>query len=162
MAEIDYVAKDVKVSQEAVFNMSELYRFIKNWFIQHRYFFFEKEYLEFLKEGGKSASIKWTANRKMDDYTKFHIEVRIRFKDLKTVKTNKGMLNKGEVSFKFEAYLEKDYENNWEANFFTKFLRGVYDKFIIRGKLERYSAELLDEMYDVYNEVKAYLNICKV
>lgn len=159
MAEIDYVIREIKVGQEAVFNLAELYKYIKDWFTKHRYVFFEKEYLEFLKEGGKSASIKWQAKRKIDDYIRFNIEARIRFKDLKEVRGKKVNLVKGGVSFKFESFLEKDYEDNWEANFLTKFMRSIYDKLIIKDKIERLQEELKEETYDVFNEVKAFLKL---
>lgn len=159
MSEIDYVIREIKVGQEAVFNMAELYEYIKSWFVKHRYVFFEKEYLEFLKEGGKSASIKWQAQKKIDDYVKFHIEARIKFKDIKEVKGGKANLVKGSISFKFESFLEKDYEDNWEINFISKFMRSIYDKFIIRDKIGRLENELREETYEVFNEVKAFLKL---
>ena len=42
-----------------------------------------------------------------------------------------------------------------------KFLREVYDKFIIRRRLEDYEEQIHDEVYELMNEVKAFLNLYK-
>lgn len=165
MAEIDYVVpvnKPLKVTAESVFDMHDLYRHMRRWLDEHKYITFEKEYRDWMKESGRSASIKLDPWKKVDDYTKLHIEIRIKFKDLKEVETKSGVLNKGEVMVKFESYIEKDYENRWENNFMTRFMRALNDHFFIRDKLELYKQELQDDTYDMFNEIKSFLGLHKV
>ena len=50
----------------------------------------------------------------------------------------KVKMNSGVVEIKFSAVLVKDYENRWEDAPVWKFLRGVYDKYLIRGRIEDY------------------------
>ena len=69
--------------------------------------------------------------------------------------------NKGNVSAKFVSYLEKDYEDSWENNPLSKFLRSVYDKFAIKSKFDQYSEQLKEDTYAVFNETKAYLDLHK-
>ena len=45
---------------------------------------------------------------------------------------------------------------NYERN---KFFRGLYDRFLIGFKIDKLTKELADETYDIYNEVKDYLNL---
>ena len=165
MSEIDYVIppnKPLKVTQDAVFNMHDLYRHIRSWLDNNGYITFEKDYRDWVRESGRSAKIKLAPWKKVDDYIKFYISVKIGFKDLKDVETKSGLLNKGEVSVKFEAYIEKDYENKWENNFMTRFMRSLYDHFFAVDRITRYKKELQDESYELFNEVKSFLGIHKI
>ena len=65
--------------------------------------------------------------------------------------------DKGTVEVKFTAYLERDYENRWEANPFLKFLRGIYDKYIIRNTIVSYRDALAAETDEINAQVKAFL-----
>lgn len=160
MSEIDYVhspSRPLKVSQDSTFDMQELYKLGRLWFDKHNYDFYEKEYLSTQKEESKSASIKWEAERKVDDYIKFHIETRVKFKNLRDVQGKKKMLNSGEVSFTIEAYIEKDYESSWEKGFMTKFLRAVYDTFVLRSKIEKDKERLDREAKEFFHEIRTFL-----
>ncbi len=162
MAEIDYVhppSKPLKVVQESTFDMNQLYKLGRSWFGKHGYDFFEKEYVSSQREDAKNASIKWEAEREVDDYVKFHIEVRIKFKNLREVQGKKKVLNSGEVSFSIEAYLAKDYEARWEKGFMSKFIRGVYDMFVIRGKIDKDKQRLDREAREFFNEIRMFLKL---
>ena len=159
MAEFDYVPGPLKVSQEATFDMMELYKLGRSWYKKHGYDFYEKEYISSHKEDARNASIKWEGERKVDDYIRFHVEVRVKFKNLRDVQGKKKMMNTGEVSFSIESYIEKDYESNWESGFMTKFIRGVYDTFIIRGKIDKDKERLEREANELYNEVRTFLKV---
>lgn len=161
MSEFDYVhppSSPLKVVQDSTFDMNELYKLGRSWFDKHRYDFYEKEYISSQKEEDvKNASIKWEADRKVDDYVKFHIESRIKFKNLREVEGKKKILSSGEVSVSTEAFLELDYDGDWDKGFMARFVRGVYDKFIISGKIEKDKAGLDKETLDFFNEVRTFL-----
>lgn len=159
MSEIDYVIPALGVSQEAVFEFDELYKMMKKWFDDHSYDFLEKEYLDAQEEGSTSSSIKWEAERKVDDYMKFHIEARIKCSNIKQVVQKNKKAVSGIVAIKFECFLEKDYEDNWEKNFMMKFMREVYDKFLLKGKFDKYAEELKEETYDIFNQTKSFLRL---
>lgn len=162
MPEIDYVIPEyapLVVSQEVVFNISDLYKHIKSWFDFHGYDFYEKEYHDKLKEGAKNIVIKWKGERKIDDYLRFNIKVSIKFSNIIEVNTKKGVMNKGKVTFEFKSFLEKDYNKKWSANFMQKFLREVYDKFIISNQINARMDELKNETYEIYHEVKSFLKL---
>jgi len=166
MSEKDYVVpvnKPLKITQTAVFNMHDLYKHIRSWVDEHSYITFEKNYQDWtLKDGSKKASVKLATWKKVDDYTKYHLEIGIKFKDLTEVETKNGIMNKGTVIVKIESFLEKDYEDRWENSFMTRFIRSLYDYFILGDKVDTFKKELLDDSYDIYNEVKAFLGIHKI
>ena len=68
-------------------------------------------------------------------------------------------MNKGYIEIKFSAILEKDYEHRWEDTAFIKFLRGVYDRYIIKGRIDSYEDKLMDEVDEVVVQTKSFLAI---
>jgi len=162
MPEVDYAVpaySPLVVSQEAVFNVSDLYKHIKAWFDFHGYDFYEKQYIDKDLEDGKEFKLKWVTEKKIDDYLRVHIDMTIKFEKVSSVKTKKGMMNKGKVTFKFESFLEKDWDDKWSRNFFYLFMRECYDKFVAGNYMDAKMEELRKQTYEVYNEVKAFLKL---
>ena len=160
MAEIDWMLKDVKVAVDDAVNIKSLYKLLKNWLIKFRYDYYEKEHIEDMKpEDAKNISIKMEADKKIDDYTKFHIELRLKGKDLKPVMRDKELCVKGNVSVSFEAFLENDYEGKWDSPFYLKLYRTVYDKYIASDKYEKNANNLKDEANDLITKTKSFLRV---
>ena len=98
MSEKVFVAKDIKISQKAIFDMSDLYKVMYKWFKNHGFEFREEEYLEKMEPKGKHLEIKWYADKKYNDYVKFIIEIKFLVLGLNTVEVEvEGMKKK--VSF---------------------------------------------------------------
>ncbi|MBU2634613.1 MAG: hypothetical protein KJ674_05215 [Nanoarchaeota archaeon] len=158
MAEIDYVIPEITITKEGIIDLQELYSLLKKHLIERKYDLEEKKHD--VKEG--SFEIKWASFKKVDDYTKFNIDLGINGSNIKEIKLKKVKAFSGNFKIKFESYLGKDYEDSFENNPILKFFRTLYDNFILRDKFNQYNKELKDETYAIYNEVKAYLNIKKL
>ena len=78
-------------------------------------------------------------------------EVEIEGKKVKT--------NKGEVEIVFKANIIKDYEKRWEDKPLWKFLRGIYEKYIIRETIDEFEDDLEDDVKDMIKDLKAFLRI---
>ena len=159
MTEFDYVVYEIKVAKEGVFDLKEVYKIIKEFFTQKDYYLIEKE--QSFSDNG-TLKVKWEGSRKVDDYTEFVIEVTISGSGVKEVKLKNKDSFSGNFSIKFESNMKKDYEEKWENSPIPKFFRGLYDKFIIGSKFDRYSKDLKEETYALYNEVKSYIGVNKV
>lgn len=162
MPQIDFLAKGLKIKQKSVFDLTELYKLLYRWFELHGYDFQELEYKESIEAGGKHLEIRWIADKKMDDYVKFVIRPSFLVLGLQDVEieTQEGKVKtqKGEVEMRFDCYLEKDYDDKWKTPL-MRFLRGVYDKFIIKSRIEGYEGEILEELRSLMDEAKAFLNL---
>ena len=160
MSELDIVFNG-KVKQRGIFDFQELYNFTYNWFVDKDYLITEKVYTEKAKEDGKEVEIEWEAKRKISDYFRFVIKVNWRILGMKDVEVmregDKVKINKGYPEIKVRAILEKDYEHRWEGNAFLKFLRGVYDRYIIIGRIEKYEEKIYEETDEFLSQVKAFL-----
>ncbi len=165
MAEKDNVfEQDFK--QKGFFNYVELYNFCFNWFKEHRYKILEDSYTEKLQGNGKEILIKWTALKKVSDYFKEEIKISWHILGLTDAEVmvgdKKEKTNKGEVKIKIAADLIRDYEENWDKTAFYKFIRGIYDKYIIRNTKDLYEDRLADAAREFYNDAKAFLNLAVV
>lgn len=162
MAEKDQIFSG-KTKYTGIWDFKETYRFVYDWFIDKGYKLVEKGYSEKIKPDGKEIEIKWEAKRKISDYFRFMIKADWRILGMTSVEVQKGgakvKMNKGYIEIKFSAILVKDYEHRWENNAFIKFLRGAYDRYIIKSRISDYEDRLLAEVDEVIAQTKSFLTI---
>ena len=161
MAEIDYVIRDLKISQRAQFNMIELYKTLKSWFEINRYNFFEKEYEDTIKKQKKSVKIRWEGQKEIDDYTRLIIKVILKLDNYEIIETKKEKIVDSKILVSFESSIESDYEERWEKKPIWKFIRSVSDKYFTAKKREMFEKELKEDTYDIFNKIKTFLNLYK-
>ena len=53
----------------------------------------------------------------------------------------------------------KDYEKRWQDKPVHKFLRSMYEKYIIREAIEEYENDLKDDTKEMIKDTKAFLRI---
>lgn len=156
------IVKD-QIGKDGYFNYFQLYNLIMNWFNDRGYDVFEKKYAEKLKDEGKKIDTKWQCYRPITDYFKFEFVIKFDITGMSDVTIErdgkKEKTNKGDLKFNIEANLMKDYEARWENKPFWKFLRGVYDNYVLRTTNDEYADKLLNEATELINEVKAFLEI---
>lgn len=151
-----------KLKQTGIVDFRELYKFAYDWLIDEGYFVIEKEYNEKIKPSEKEVVLKWEAFRKISDYFRFYLKLSWRVimtpveieKDGKKIKAERAY-----VEIKIDGILEKDYEHRWENSGFLKFLRGVYDRYLVRGRIENYEIKLYEEIEEFRREVKGFLTL---
>ena len=160
MAEIDYVVRNLELRYSGVFNLLEVYKIIKDFFKDNGYLLMEREHEEKRKEL-KGTKIKFEASKKVDDYNKLVIRTRVDAGDYEDVDVKNKRLAKGSLTISFDTYIERDYEGYYENKPLRKFLRVIYDRYIVGAKHEKYEKELKDEVYELYNELKEFLNLYK-
>ncbi len=161
MAESDLVVSDLKITKEGIFNFEDLYKTIKSWLEFHKYDFFEKNYEDITKTEAKNVKIKFEAVRKIDDYHKFGMELTLKVGDHKIVLSNdkKKKLVQGSLLVVIGASIISDYEGEWEDKPMKKFFRGIYDKYVQADKRMMLNNELKEDTSNLYNEIKAFLNL---
>jgi len=152
-----------KIKDSTIFDFKELYEFMYHWLVDEGYDVIEKKYTEKMDARGKELEIEWNAYKKVSDYFRFRINVRWYINSLVDVEVEengkKRKMNKGTIEIKFAADLEKDYEHRWENNPIAKFLRNVYDRYVIRGRIEYYEGRIFSETDELIAQVKSFLAI---
>ena len=151
-----------QLKQKGFFNYDALYNFMFIWLKDENFDVSEEKYEEKLTSAGKEIKIKWVATKEISDYFRNKIEVVwhiVTMTDAEVeIEGKKVKTNKGEVKIKFKGILERDYEKRWEDKPMWKFLRGIYDKYIIRTTMEQYEIKLFKKSSEFFEEVKSFLN----
>lgn len=160
MAEKDLIYA-LKIKHKGVWNFKDTYQFLYRVIDDLGYFIIEKTYNEGVGGEGKTIEIEWLALRKISDYFRYNIAIRWFVTTLTDVEVTKGnekiKTNKGALELTMKAYLEKDYESRFETHPLLKFLRGVYDKYIIRPRILAYEDKLVAETDEIAAQLKSYL-----
>lgn len=162
MSQKDWIVQNIKFKQTAIVDLSELYKHMWRWFDLYGYDVFETEYRDSDEPEGKHLEIKWYAEKKVDDYVKFVIKTSFLVTGMTKVEIErqgqKIGANKGTLEIKFDAFLEKDYDDKWTGPI-QRFLREIYDKLLIKKRIENYEDMLNTELYKYIDELKAFVNV---
>ena len=160
MSEKDKIS-EIKVTYDGVFDFKEVYSFLYTLLSDWNYNIDEKVYTEKSKGDSKELEIKWEAERKVSDYFKFQLNVEWRILGMKDVEITKdgkkSKANSGKVEIKISGYLIRDYEEKWSSTPFFRFIRGIYDKYLIGQTKEDYEEKIGDEIKEASDQLKAFL-----
>lgn len=162
MVEKDKITEE-KVKYNGFFNFKEVYQFVYRWLNEEDYDVEEKKYVEEVSGDAKKVELIWEASKKITDYFKIQLKLSWRVLGLKDVEVEKDgkkiKTNKGSFEVKITGTLVRDYRGGWDATPFTKFLRGIYDKYIIEGTMDKFESKTFGDVNDLAEEIKAFLTI---
>jgi hypothetical protein len=71
----------------------------------------------------------------------------------------KEKANQGNIKVSVKGILLRDYKGKFEANAFQKFMRSIYEKWIIPSRIEEYETKLAGKCDEFLAQAKAYLDI---
>lgn len=141
---------------------SDLYTMAYDYLKGEGYSVNEGEYKE-VSADTKEIQIKWEASKKVTDYFKYTITLSwhvTRLTDAEVEIDGKiKKMNKGDLKLAVKGILVKDYDGNWEPKPYLKFIRGIYEKFIIDSSIKSYGDKLGGEASGLVDEVKAFLKL---
>ena len=150
-----------KLKQTGIFDFKKFYKFVYSWLSDSGYAVVETKYSEKVSNNAKDIDISWEASKKISDYFEFKIKIGWSVSHLTNIKVKKEGkeidMNSGEVGISFKAILIKDYEDRWENAPVWKFLRGIYDRYIIKSRIEGYSDKLIEEIDELIAQCKSFL-----
>jgi len=153
-----------KLKQSGIFDFKELYKFCYSFWKENKeYLITEKAYGEKITPTGKEIEIEWETMKKVSDYFKLTSKIKWRiigFTEVEAEKEGKKIkMNKGEIEIAVESKLVRDYEGRWETSAFMRFSRSIYDKYIIKNKIEEMEEKLFGESDEFLAQVKAFLSL---
>ncbi len=163
MADKELLIKET-VEHTGVFSFSGLYSFIHSWLKdQEGYGVVEGKYVEKVSGNTKEINVDWTASKVMGDYFKVELGITLKASDLTDVEVEsdgkKKRMNKGKVSVDIKGTLIKDYKSQWEEKPMNKFLRDVYNKYIIPQRIDGMEGKVMGDVKGLKEKVKNYLEL---
>ena len=160
MSKESKVIKRREIKQKGIFDIEALYKELQLKIKEMSYHFTEKEQTAKTTSRGKDHTIIFLAERKFDDFVKFHIKIEFWFENLNKIKSDNKILDRGELKAVFSSWLEMDYKNKWNQNAVSNFIFDIYTKYIIKEKIEDYYEDkLLEDSNMLYNLIKEKLNL---
>ena len=73
------------ISIKGPISIDHVYSQIQQWFGRYKYDFTEKEHTEKNKPQGNELLIKWSADRKIDDYMQYYVDIEFLITELRKV-----------------------------------------------------------------------------
>ena len=163
MAEKDTIFSS-KMTYRGIFSFNEFYKFCYNWLTDEKGLIMsESKYYEKLTGDSKNIDIQWNGFKNFTDYFRFEIKVEFRVLGLKKIEMNqkgaKVETNTGSVEVKVKGILSRDYSGKFETSAFNKFIRSIYEKWVITSRIEEFMGKVAGECDEFLEQSKAYLDL---
>lgn len=163
MVEKDQVFSS-SVKYNGIFSFKDFYKFCYDYLTDELPFTMrENKYKEKIIGNAKEVDVEWEGKIKITDYFKYKIKINFKIRDLEKVEIEQGGkkrdTNKGTIEIKMKGNLISDYRGEYETNPSVRFMRKVYDKWIIASKIEQFKDELIEHCDEFLGQAKAYLDL---
>lgn len=164
MSEKDQIIKE-KLDHSGIFNFADVYGYMHNWLKDNGYGVNEEKYSEKISlKGERDISFEWKATRAMSDYFKIELGIKADVSGLSDVEveidSQKKKMNKGKIALELKGTMIKDPKNNWdESKPFLKFLREMYDKYIIPDRVDAVEGKIEGDVRALKDEIKVFLEL---
>ena len=145
-------------------HFKDTYTYAYEWLKDRGFAIAEEKYEEVASGEAKELRIKWTASIIMTDYFKIHLEIAWQALNMKDIEVEidgkkKKMQKLSELKLTIKGLLETDYKGQWGMSGFQKFMRGVYDKFIMPSRSDEMWGKTAEAVQDFKEEMKAFLDL---
>lgn len=153
-----------KVKHSGKFDFKELYNTLYSWLVDEGYDVEEQQYKENIGPGGeKEIEVEWEATKKISDYFKNMIKIKWQLMRLSSEEVEVGgikrKMNKGMIEISVSTILVKDYDDRWTGKPILKFLRTLYEKYLIPARINQYEGKLIGDGDELIAQIKAFLQL---
>ena len=154
-----------KVKYRGIFKFKDLYQFCYDWIIEETDVnnLNEEKYSEKITGNTKEIEVEWKGEKELTDYFKFEIKVRFHILNMSEVEINengrKVKTNNGDVKIDVKGNLIRDYKGKFETTAHKKFLRSIYEKWVISTRINEYEDYVTRECDTFLGQVKAWLDL---
>ncbi len=154
-----------KVKYKGIFSFKDFYNFCYEWLKEETGLdpLVEEKYEEKIKGNTKEILVEWKGEKELTDYFRFDMKVKFEIKGLKEVEVSqegvKTRTNEGSVKISVKGILVRDYQGKFEMSAFNKFLRSIYEKWVIASRIEEYEGKIAGYCDEFLSQAKAYLDL---
>jgi len=152
------------IKSTGIFRFADFYKFCYQWLAEELEMnMMESKYKEKLVGDMKEMEIEWNGFRKLTDYFKFEIQVKFEIRQLKEVEITEAgkkiKTNSGEVKMAVKGTLVRDYQGKFEYSAWRKFIRGIYEKWIIPSRIDQFETKIIEDSEEFLYQAKAFLDL---
>ena len=162
MAEKDLIIRE-KIDNSGMFDFKSFYSYAHSWLIEEKYGVVEDKYSEKVSGNSRDIDIEWTASRRFSDYFKIELKIRIEISGLTDVEVEidgqRKKMNKGKIKGDIKGALESDPDSKWDLNALYRFMKDIYNKYVIPGRVLNMRMRVEDDVRTFKDELKAFLEL---
>ncbi len=153
------------IKHEGIFSFRDFYKFCYEWVKEEIVMdpLSETKYEEKLKGDEKGIVVEWKGEKELTDYFRFDAKIKFEIKALKNIEiTQSGKkikTNDGSVKINIKGILVRDYKGKFEMSAFNKFLRSIYEKWVIPTRIEEYEGKIAGSCDEFLSQAKSYLDL---
>jgi len=152
------------IKHSGIFNFREFYIYCHDWLEDEAGLgIMEKKYAEKVVGDAKEIDVEWAGDKNLTDYFRFDVSVKFRIRPIKKVQiTRDGKkidTNEGSIEVKIKGFLVRDYQGKYDSTAFRKFLRGIYEKWIIISRVKEFENKIFGDCDEFLNQAKAFLDL---
>lgn len=153
-----------KVKYAGLGNFKTAYQFAYEWLKNEGYSTVEKSYEEKISGSAKEIKVEWNTSKELTDYFKSALTIKWEILGMTDVEVEvdgkREKMNKfAELKIEASGTLERDYNSKWESSPFNKFLRGVYNKYVIHERNKENEETIIGVVQKFKEEMKAFLDL---
>ncbi len=153
-----------KIKYRGIFSFKDFYQFCYDWLTEESgWDIMETEYDEKLTGDTKNINIEWKFSKKVTDYFKFKGSVKFKILGLANIEIMQGgakvKTNNGGIEVKIKSILQRDYQGKFDRSAYKKFLRGIYEKWVIPSRIEEFEGRLATISDTFLGQAKSFLDL---
>lgn len=153
-----------KIGYDGIFSFPDFYKFCYGFLSDDLGFLtIEDAYKEKISGDAKELEVKWKSTNKIDDYFMHEIKIEFRIFNMKNIEVEKEggrkKMNKGIVEIKVKGTVITDYRGEYTTSPVRRFMRNVYEKWIIPSRIEKVEEKLFGDCDEFLKQAKAYLDL---
>ena len=163
MVEKSTIVKE-ELKYKGLGDFKDVYEYAYNWLKDEDFVITERKYEEINKGDAKEIRFWWEVNKKVTDYFRISLDMKWQILNMREVEVEingkrKKMNEFGELKIVIKGVLEKDYSSKWGLKGFNKFLREIYDKYVIPTRTEEMEIKVSEVVQQFKDEIKAFLDL---
>jgi hypothetical protein len=146
-----------------LFKFSDFYSFAHAWFKGELIGVDEEKYAEKVSGNKREISIEWKGTKELSDYFKTEYKIKFEIKDLVEVEVEidgtKEKMNQGKIEVEIKGVLVRDHKSKWDTSAFSRFMRDVYNKYVIPSRVEDMKSIVSNNVRNFKEQLKMFLNL---
>jgi len=154
-----------KMSYTGIFSFKDFYKFCYDWVIDEINvgLFSEDKYSEKLAGDVKTIDVEWKGTKDLTDYFRERIQIVFAIKNMSQIKIKQEGVeidtNKALVEVRVKGIMVKDYKGKFEMTGYKKFMRSVYEKYVIPAVLSELKLRISKDCDEFLGQAKAFLDL---
>jgi hypothetical protein len=165
VAERRLIIDHLKFAYEGVFNASEVFNIISEFFYDRGYNWYEQLNEELITPSGKQMHMIIQPWKNASDYYRMIIKITTNMTDVKEVevdlKNTPMKVNQGVIHMTFDGYVISDRKNKWNQKITHWFLSVIMEKYFFKEHLSKLEEWVKSDVEDLLYRIKSYLNVYK-